>query len=187
MKTTISFIAALAAVSSLATSTAIAQSVCLPAPRLLTTMPMGGQVGTSVEVTIGGQNLDDADELSFSHPGLTATRKLDASGKPIPSRYVVTIADDCPAGIHEARVMSRLGVSSSRVFNVGTLPEATRVKANTSLDTAMSLEVNSVCNAVMTRQAIDYYSFEAEQGQRIVVDCAAEGIDSKLKPVLNAK
>ena len=33
------------------TPAVFAQSVCLPAPRLLTTMPMGGQVGTTIEVS----------------------------------------------------------------------------------------------------------------------------------------
>ena len=164
--------------------TALAQSVCLPAPRLLTTMPMGGKVGTSVEITITGENIEDADEMSFSHPGISATQKLDEKGRPISNRYVVTIADDCPTGIHEARVMTRLGISSSRVFNVGSLAETIQVKPNTSLDTAMAVEMNYICNASLTKQAIDYYSFQAPRGQRIVVDCAAKGIDSKLNAVL---
>jgi hypothetical protein len=165
-------------------STALAQSVCLPAPRLMTTLPMGGKVGTSVEITITGQNFEDADELSFSHPGITATQKLDDNGQPVANRYVVTISADCPTGIHEARVMTRLGISSSRVFNVGSLPETLQVKPNTSVETAMAVTVNSVCNAAMTKQAVDHYVFEAQKGQRIVVDCAAKRIDSKLNPVL---
>jgi hypothetical protein len=168
----------------LMTMTGWAQAVCLPAPRLLTTMPMGGRVGTSVEITITGANFENADQLSFSHAGVTAVPKVDDAGKPIANKYVVTIAKDCPVGIHEARVMTRLGVSSSRAFNVGSLPEVTQTAANTSLETAVALPVNSVCNAVMTKQSVSYYSFEAKKDQRIVVDCAATGIDSKLKPVV---
>lgn len=164
--------------------TALAQAVCLPAPRLLTTMPMGGQAGSSVEVTITGQHFEDANDLSFSHPGITAVQKLNEQGQPVPDKYVVAIAADCPVGIHEARVLTRLGVSSSRVFNVGTLPEANQVKPNTSLATAMAVNVNSICNAAMTKQAVDHYLFEAQKDQRIVVDCAAKGIDSKLNAVL---
>ncbi|MDB5387525.1 MAG: hypothetical protein JWM11_3171 [Planctomycetaceae bacterium] len=165
-------------------SLCFAQSVCLPAPRLLTTMPMGGQVGTQVEITISGENIDDADELTFSDPRITATRKLDAAGKPVPNQYVVKIAADCPIGIHEARLLTRLGISSSRVFSVGPLPEVMPAKANTTLATAFELKVNSICNAVMTQRAVDHYLFEAKKGQRIVVDCASKGIDSKLDVVL---
>jgi hypothetical protein len=161
-----------------------AQAVCLPAPRLLTTMPMGGQVGTTVEITIAGENFENTDQLSFSHAGITAAQKNDDAGNPVANRFVVTIAGDCPVGIHEARVLTRLGVSSSRAFNVGSLPEVTQTAANTSLETAAKLPLNSVCNGVMTKQAVSFYSFEAAKDQRIIVDCAATGIDSKLKPVV---
>lgn len=163
-----------------ASSQALAQSVCLPAPRLLTTMPMGGKVGTSVEIAITGDSLEDAESLTFSDPRLTAAPKLDAAGKPEANKYVVTIAADCPPGVYEARVMTRLGISSPRVFSVGTLSEVVRTSANTSLATALALPLNSVCNASVTARAIDFYSFEAKQGQRVIVDCATRGIDSKL-------
>jgi len=91
-------------------SSSFAQSVCLPAPRLLTTMPMGGKAGTDVEITISGEHLDDANELSFSDRRITATHKLNAAGQPEPNQYVVKIAADCPVGVYEARVMTRLGM-----------------------------------------------------------------------------
>jgi hypothetical protein len=163
---------------------AMAQSVCLPAPRLLTTMPMGGQVGTSLEITVTGEHIDEPAELNFSHPGLKATRKLDDNGQPVAGRYVVSIAADCPVGIHEARLLTRLGISSSRVFVVGELTEISAGTPHSSVETAQLLTVNSICNAVMTPQSVDYYAFEATKDQRIVVDCAAQGMDSKLKPVL---
>ncbi len=169
----------------LTASTANAQSVCLPAPRLLTTMPMGGQAGTTFEIKIAGEDIDDAEELNFSHPGITAEPKLDKNGLPIANQYVVTIAKDCPVGVHEARVMTRLGLSTSRAFNVGDLTEAVQTPGkNDSLESAMQLDLNSICNAIMTSRKIDYYSFEAKEGQRVVVDCAAKGIDSKLNPVV---
>ncbi|NND99999.1 MAG: serine protease [Pirellulaceae bacterium] len=161
-----------------------AQSVCLPAPRLLTTMPMGGQAGTEFELTITGESIEAAGELVFSHPGIQAKVKESAGGKAEPNRYVVTIAKDCPPGIHEARVMTRLGLSSSRVFNVSTLPEVTHPSATPTLETALPLDVNSICNAVVPVRAVNFYSFAAKAGQRIVVDCAAQGIDSELNPVL---
>ena len=180
------FVAGLAIVTAIssAPSVTMAQSVCLPSPRLLTTMPMGGQAGTQVEVTITSEYAEDVDELRFSSPLIAATPKLNAEGLPEPNKFAVTIAADCPAGLHEARLMTRLGVSSSRVFTVSELPEVVQAKPNTSLDNAMPLQVNSICNSVTSPRAIDYYSFEAKKGQRIVVDCAAEGIDSKLVPVL---
>lgn len=162
------------------TTAAQAQSVCLPAPRLLTTMPMGGKAGTQIEVTISGEHLDDANELSFSDRRITATRKLNEAGQPEPNKYVVSIAADCPVGVYEARVMTRLGMSSSRVFSVGTLAEVMETKPNTKLEEAIALPMNSICNGVIADRAVDYWSFEAKKGQRVIVDCATRGIDSKL-------
>jgi hypothetical protein len=145
----------------------------------MTLMPMGGQAGTNVEVTLTGQNLENVTELLFSNPKLTAKPVAGAENK-----FLVTIAPDAPAGIYDARVISRLGISSARAFSVNQLPELTRTKANNSRETAMALPVNSICNAAMTKRAVDYYTFPAKKGQRIAVDCAAAGIDSKLVPVV---
>ncbi|MDP6447098.1 MAG: serine protease, partial [Pirellulaceae bacterium] len=155
------FAATLVLVGLTSSMSSLAQSVCLPSPRLLTTMPMGGQVGGQVEIKITGDNIDDADTLMFSHPAITAKPKLDAAGKLVANTFVVSIGEKCPLGVHEARLLTRLGVSSSRVFNVGAMPEVTQSAPNTSLKTALDLQVNSTCNAVMTRQAIDYYRFHA--------------------------
>ena len=167
-----------------AVGTAWGQAVCLPAPRLLTTMPMGGQVGTQIEITISGEYLEDVGELVFSDPRIKAVSKVDQNQKVEPNKYVVSIPADCPVGIYEARVMTRLGLSSSRIFSVSAMPEVTRTVTNTTLATAMNLAVNSVCNAVMSVRSADFYSFEARKGQRIIVDCATRGIDSKLDAVL---
>lgn len=161
-------------------SLVVAQSVGFPAPRLLTTMPMGGKVGSELEVTITGEHLEEVGDLIFSDSRITANRKLDAAGVPIANHYVVTIGPDCPVGLFEARVMTRLGISSSRIFAVGTLNEVVQTKPNRTLATAQELPLNCVCNGVTADRSIDYYKFRANKGQRLVVDCATVGIDSKL-------
>ncbi|MGI9474023.1 MAG: serine protease [Rubripirellula sp.] len=163
---------------------AFGQSVCLPAPRLLTTMPMGGQAGTDFEIAITGQYIEEADELRFSDPRLKATPARNKAGEVVEGRYLVSIPQDVAPGLVEATLMTRLGLSASRVFSVGVLPEIKQAKPNHSLDASMSLAIGSVCNAAMTARAVDFYQFHALKGQRILVDCAAKGIDSKLNPVV---
>lgn len=160
------------------------QKVCLPLPRLLTTLPMGGQAGTEVEITVTTENVTEPQQLHFSHPGITSAAKLDADGQPEPNRYVVSIAADCPPGLYECRVFSRLGISSSRVFSVDRFPEFMPTSPNTSLETAMELPLDSICNAVMTARAVDHYRFRAEAGQRCLIHCSSRSIDSKLDAVL---
>jgi hypothetical protein len=161
-------------------SSAFGQSVGLPAPRLLTTMPMGGKAGTTLDVTISGEHLEDIGDLSFSDSRIVAKPKTGADGKPVANAYVVTIAPDCPEGVYEARVMTRLGISSTRVFSVGTLDEVTETKPNSTLATAVEMPVNAVCNGVVADRSIDCLSFQAKKGQRLTIDCATRGIDSKL-------
>jgi len=147
-------------------------------------MPMGGAAGTTVEATITGENLEDAGDLLFDHPGIQATTKRDANGKLEPNKYLIAIAPDCPVGLFESRVTSRLGISSARIFSVGNLSESIPSTPNTTLATAASLAVNSVCNAVVTSRAVDHYAFEAQDGKRYIVHCNSRGIDSKLDPVV---
>ena len=130
-------------------ASAFAQQVTLPLPRLLTVMPMGGQAGQTIEVTITGENIEDVTALTFSSPNITA--------KPVAeNKFAVSIAADVPPGVYDARVMSRLGVSSVRAFSVNTLPEVVRTKANNSVETAMPVPVGSICNATMTTRAVDF-------------------------------
>ncbi len=178
------FAALLGFVCFLPAISAMAQLVVLPAPRLLTTMPMGGKLGSTVEVTITGENLEDVTALLFSTPKITAKPATGPDGQPMENKFLVTIAPDAPVGVHEARVLSRLGISSARAFSVGELDEIVRTAANNSVETALTLPLGTICNATMTKRAIDYYAFEGRQGQRVAVDCAAAGIDSRLTPVV---
>ncbi|WP_437223145.1 serine protease [Planctomicrobium sp. SH661] len=167
------------------TSSGLAQSVGLPAPRLLTIMPMGGQAGTTVEVGVTGENIDDTDaELLFSSPGISAVPAKTAEGALVPNRFVVTIAADAPAGICDARVKSDLGVSTARAFTIGHVPEVVTSTPNTTLETALALPANSVCNATTSAKAVDYYTFTSTKGTRTIIECAARTIDSKLVPVV---
>jgi hypothetical protein len=145
---------------------------------------MGGTQGSQVDITISGDHLDGAEELVFSSPHLRAQKKLDATGQPVANQYTVAISQECEPGLYEVHVMTRLGLSSGRVFAVGRLPEVLQTPGNTSLAAAQELQLNSVCNAVISARAADHYRFEARQGQRIVVDCASRGIDSKLEATL---
>ena len=43
-------------------------SAPMPAPRINTVFPMGGQLGTTVEVTVSGSDLDEPTSLIFTAP-----------------------------------------------------------------------------------------------------------------------
>ena len=177
---------------------ASAQSVCLPLPRLLSLVPAGAQKPTNgqapavLEVKLSGELLDGWDfggeavapQLLFSHPGITATPVLSPEGKPEKDRYVVSVSPEVPPGLHDARMMTALGVSSPRVFTIGTAPETLRTEPNPSVAQAYPLATGMIVNAQVSPQAADHYRLELQKGQAVVIDCAARGIESKLRPVL---
>jgi hypothetical protein len=165
-------------------ASAVAQQVCLPAPRLLTVTPMGGQAGGTVDVTVTHQHSDGPQELLFSSPKITAKPVVGADGREVPNRFRVSIPPDAPVGVHDARLRSRLGISAGRAFLVGSLPEIHCAGTNHSVETAQKLMPNTICNAATAKRAIDFYSFVGSKGRRVVVDCNAARIDSKLAPVV---
>ncbi|MEX2579127.1 MAG: PPC domain-containing protein [Verrucomicrobiales bacterium] len=167
-----------------AVPSALGQLVGLPDPHLLTLLPMGAQRGTTVEVEISGDHLEDVTQLVFSDPKITAKPVIDEHGKPVGNKFLVAVAADAPVGVHDARVLSRLGISSPRAFIVGTLEETTCREPRGSMEKAAAIAVGSVANAVMPARAVDYYSFPAKAGTRYAIECAAAGIDSRLTPVV---
>lgn len=170
---------------SLLLSHAAAQSVCLPLPRLLSITPMGGKVGSEIEVTIQSEHAEQIEQLRFHHPGIVATAIQDpATGELLEDRFRVTIAPDVPPGLYEARVVCRLGISAARIFSVGTLPEIIAPGANHSIAAANQVEVNTIVSATCTARAVDHFRFEAVAGTRYWIQCDARAVDSKLDPVL---
>ena len=62
----------------------------LPLITLTSVMPPGGKAGAETEVVIAGNDLEEADALHFSRPGITSKPKADKT-------FIVTIAPDVPA------------------------------------------------------------------------------------------
>src|SRR3954470_23317567 len=102
----------LAVLSILAPAAAAQQAAApsVPQPKIYAVQPAGGKVGTTVDVRISsGVDLDGADRLIFSHPGITAAPlKEEASriypqGRIVEGKFKVAIAADVPPGIYEIR------------------------------------------------------------------------------------
>lgn len=117
----------------------------LPLPRLTSALPCGARVGTTVEVTVSGTDLDDATGLLFSHPKITAEvvgepkdpkakepkkRGRQQGGTPATVQFRVTVPADVPVGQYDVRVVNRFGVSNPRAFAVGDRPEVEELEPN---------------------------------------------------------
>lgn len=168
------------------------QVLPMPNPRLLIVTPPGGQAGSTVEVTLTGQEFEGPQKLLFSVPGIkaelaTAAPPADPK-KPAPNqpataslKFKVTIPADTPPGIHDVRLVTSLGVSNPRAFVVGDLPEMLEKEPNNDVPEAQPIKINSrISGTITTPTDVDYFVFTGKSGQRVVVSCLASSIDSRL-------
>ena len=156
----------------------------LPRARITSIFPAGGQQGATMEATIAGGDLEEAKQLFFSHPGIKAVPKKDDNGKGVVNQYAITIAKNVPVGIYDVQVGGgRFGISNVRAFAVGDLPEA-KATAGTSADKAMEIKVGTTINGQAVARNYSFFKFTLKKGQRILVECQAPAIDSKMAPVL---
>jgi hypothetical protein len=151
----------------------------LPAGRLFTVSPAGAKQGTAVEVTVGGADLDGVRELRFSHPGIQAAPK---EGSP---QFVVTIGPEVPRGVHEVRALGRFGLTNPRAFAVGGLEESVEKEPNSTPGEANPVALETTVNGVIDGAADrDCFRFQAAKGDRILLECSAYRIDSRLDATL---
>src|SRR5262245_21440707 len=169
------------------------QGPALPAPRLLSVMPAGARAGSTVEITLTGQDIEEAEALFCSQPGVQAELidKGTAAGtdpkKPVPItvKFKVTVPPDTPLGIHDLRLISKWGISNPRAFVVGDLNEVLEKESNNDVAEAQRVELNSTVNGVIASPTdVDYFAFTGKKGQRVVVSCLTSSIDSRLSAAL---
>ena len=157
----------------------------LPLVRLSTLFPPGGNAGTTIEVAITGDDLDDANQLRFSHTNINAIQKLsEKTAEPELNKFLVAIGAQTPPGNYEARVIGRFGVSNPRAFVVGDLPEIISSNTNHVPESATEITLNTVVNGRADVNAVDYFRFSAKKGQRVLIECLAREMDSRMDDAL---
>lgn len=174
-------------VMTLAAATAHAQ---LPVPQLTSIFPLGLKQGTSADITLSGTDLDEADKLLFSHPGITAAPKMTEpsdfvkSPRPVGTSFTVKVDGSVPPGSYEVRAINRFGISNPRVFRVSDQEEVVKVAGNNSLEKAQELALGAIVSGRVDANARDFYKVNLAAGQRVLVETWAERIDSKMDTTL---
>lgn len=140
-------------------------------PRLTNLLPTGGQRGTEVEVRFTGQRLDDAQEIIFYQPGITA-RKLD-SVKTNSVRTTLQIASDCRFGEHQMRLRTATGVSELRTFWVGPFASTNEVEPNSEFAKPQAVPLNSTVLGTILADDVDCFRVSATAGQRLTAEVEA--------------
>jgi hypothetical protein len=150
----------------------------LPSPVLHTVFPAGGQAGTSVTVAVDGTGLDGLLDIRSTVPRLTAKKTGTNS-------FSLTIPTGAPPGVYDLRAVGLYGMSSPRSFVVGNRVETLEKEPNDTFAAAQLVPLDVVVNGRIEKPGdVDCYKFTARAGQRVVLECLAERIDSQLRAVL---
>lgn len=164
----------------------------LPATRLDGLFPSGGSPGQSVEVTLTGGDLDDVNQLRFSHPDITAVPKMvdpgpfDEGKQPVPNQFVVTIKPDVPPGHYSVRCRGKYGLSGPRTFIVDRFVEAMETEPNNLPDQSTEIATfpASVNGQLNGGADVDWFHFTGQPNQRVLVECYAQRLDSPVDAVV---
>lgn len=164
----------------------------LPVARLDGIFPPGGAPGQSLDVTIFGADLDDVDRLHFSHPGIKAERKMadpgpfDEGKQPVENVFMVKLAGDVPPGHYAVRCQGKYGLSGPRTFVVHGSQAILDPEPNNTADKASELAaIPAVVDGHLTNAAdVDWFKFEGQAGQRLVIDGLSRRIDSRADAIV---
>ncbi|NNE93526.1 MAG: hypothetical protein HKN23_17910 [Verrucomicrobiales bacterium] len=161
----------------------------LPNSVLQQISPAFGKVGTTFEVSVSGENLEQLTGLRFSNPRIKAKQvrlpidEIYPQGRPSGNgnRFTVTIPASFEPGIVEVRTLGYFGLSTARPFLV--VPEGSveiREEGDHSTrDKALPIEIETGVSGAVENRGIDWYRFPAKAGDRLLIQAWAERLDSR--------
>jgi len=165
----------------------------LPSAELHGIDPPAAAAGETLVVSLSGANLEDLGALHFSDPRIRAEPVLlpESEFRKHPAqdgtKFRLTVPAEVGEGLVEVRAAGRFGLSTSRAFAVlpaGTALQAKAGAAHHRRETAPELPLETVAHGRADAGQIDWWKFTAGAGQRLLVHCQAERIDSRADAVL---
>ncbi len=155
------------------------QATAAPVPVLDTVFPPGGQAGGTVEVTIAGNSLTQVSTLHCSLHGIACQP---VKGKT--NTFTLTIPKNAPVGQYDLYAVTKFGLSAPRAFVIGNRKEIAEAGNEKFEDFPQAVPLDVTINGHIQKGDVDQFSFTASQGQRVILECFAERIDSNLRAML---
>lgn len=164
----------------------------LPATRLDGLFPTGAAPGQILDVTIFGGDLDGVNKLHFSHAGITAEQKMrdptpfEEGKQVVENQFIVTVKPDVPPGHYSVRCQGKYGLSGPRTFVIDSFTQVTETEPNNSPTEASEIATlpGSVNGQLNGGTDTDWFKFQGQANQRLLVECYAQRIDSPVEAVL---
>ncbi len=145
-----------------------------------------GQAASTFPVRVSeGDQIDEVDQLVFSHPGIVATvqssaaRLLEIDPQPQYGQFSVAVSPEVPPGIYEVRAKGRFGLSNPRAFLVTQSPVQFVETEHTKQEAAIDLSLQQVTVDRAYPQRRNYYHVALAANDRFYVCAHARRIDSR--------
>jgi hypothetical protein len=183
----------------------LAQPILADTPVASYIFPAGGRRGTTVEVRVGGLNLNSKASFEMLGPGVEAAatiRRVETvwfegpiiplpdsqQAEDYPKDYAgrVTLSPDASPGPRAWRVWTAQGASGSLPFLVGDLPEVVEREVDRDpVPEPVALPV-TVNGRIFPREDVDLWSFPLRKGEVLTALVAAGRLGSPLDPWIEA-
>ncbi|MDP7205700.1 MAG: hypothetical protein QGH11_09035, partial [Pirellulaceae bacterium] len=170
------------------------------APSVSYIFPAGGQQRTTVTFNVGGHYLHEQCGFQMLGPGVTASERIKRADHttwfegpliPMPASQAkenypkdqagkVEIAMDASVGFRRWRVWTSQGVTPTRKFVIGDLPEVVEEEIDgTPVPTRVTLPI-TINGRIFPREDVDHWTFHAEQGTGYTCEVMAQRLGSPL-------
>lgn len=147
-----------------------------PSPKVTSIIPLGGRLGTTVQLTLRGGDLDDPKAVLLNERLIPLSS---SKGKTLD----LALPSDLRLGLYDLRFVGRFGVSNPRVFEVSALPVLTSPGSNSKPDTAFKIATGSVIQGVFKAGTPQWFTFEAKKDQVITTRFDGTRFDTRTELV----
>jgi hypothetical protein len=155
------------------------------APVLNPAVPLGMQRGTTLDLTLTGNNLAEPTGLWTSFPAKAAIPTEGNNGKDNGKLLVrLEVPKDAPLGFHSLRLATRRGMSNLRLFCIDDLPQVIEAATNHTPSSAQEVAVPCVVVARADAETTDYFKFRVSAGQRLSFEVLGRRLGSQFDPQL---
>ncbi len=130
-------------------------------PELTMLFPAGGQIGTSLDVTVQGKFPTWPLQVWTDSPHIQWTCLAEAG------KLQAAIGPDAEPGLHWLRLFDANGASAARPYLIGQWPEASEVEPNDSVPQAQAVaNLPFAMQGILNKQAdVDLFAVQLAQGQ----------------------
>jgi hypothetical protein len=141
-------------------------------PRLVSIIPLGGQIGTDVDVRFEGERLNDTQEIVCYEPGLSVSAITETTSKVVKARIKIDL--HVSLGEHHLRLRTASGFSELMTFFTGPFPVVQEAEPNNDLSTPQLVSLNTTVEGILTNEDVDCFAVEVKKDQ--VISAEVEGI-----------